>query len=129
VQAFYFIFIWTRGTLPRLRIDQLMGFAWKYLLPITLINLLLVAFERVLWAEADWFDIETVNISAAHAVRVLNPGLPWLFALINVLLSGALVVLWARFIGYRPEQYELKPRMMKEARGYVPVASPKGGGR
>ncbi len=121
LQAFYFIFIWTRGTLPRLRIDQLMSFAWKYLLPITLLNLVLVSFERVLWNEAGWIDIETVNVSAVHAVRVLSPGLPWLFAVVNIALSAALVVGWARFIGYRPERYELKPRLTKETSGYVPV--------
>ncbi|MFT4588611.1 MAG: NADH-quinone oxidoreductase subunit H [Candidatus Binatia bacterium] len=38
-----FCFIWVRGTLPRLRIDQLMNFAWKFMLPMTLINLLVVA--------------------------------------------------------------------------------------
>ncbi|MFN0095655.1 MAG: NADH-quinone oxidoreductase subunit NuoH [Dehalococcoidia bacterium] len=128
VQAFYFVFIWTRGTLPRLRIDQLMGFAWKFLLPVTLLNLVLVSFERVLWAEAGWVDIETVSISAIHNVRVLEPGLPWLFAALNIGLSAGLIFFWARFIGYRPEAYETKPRMVKDARGYVPVA-PKGGAR
>lgn len=33
------IFIWIRGTLPRLRMDQLMNFAWKFMLPLALINL------------------------------------------------------------------------------------------
>jgi NADH-quinone oxidoreductase subunit H len=32
------IFIWIRGTLPRLRMDQLMSFAWQFMLPMTLIN-------------------------------------------------------------------------------------------
>lgn len=35
-----FLFIWIRGTFPRLRIDQLMSFAWKFLLPLALTNLL-----------------------------------------------------------------------------------------
>jgi NADH-quinone oxidoreductase subunit H len=34
-----FIFIWVRGTLPRLRMDQLMNFAWRFMLPMALINL------------------------------------------------------------------------------------------
>jgi len=34
------IFIWIRGTLPRLRMDQLMGMAWKFMLPMTLLNLI-----------------------------------------------------------------------------------------
>jgi NADH-quinone oxidoreductase subunit H len=32
-------FIWIRGTLPRLRMDQLMGFAWKFMLPMALLNI------------------------------------------------------------------------------------------
>ena len=35
-----FVFIWIRGTLPRFRYDQLMGFAWKFLFPVAVVNLL-----------------------------------------------------------------------------------------
>jgi NADH-quinone oxidoreductase subunit H len=37
--ALIFVMIWLRGTLPRLRVDQLMGFAWKFLLPISIMNI------------------------------------------------------------------------------------------
>ena len=43
VMAFIFFLIWIRGTVPRLRIDQLMNFAWKFMLPMALINLLAAA--------------------------------------------------------------------------------------
>jgi NADH-quinone oxidoreductase subunit H len=41
-----FVFIWLRGTLPRLRQDQLMNFAWKFVLPLTIINLFIAAIWR-----------------------------------------------------------------------------------
>jgi NADH-quinone oxidoreductase subunit H len=40
---FVFTFVWMRGTLPRVRIDQLMNFAWKWLLPASLLNLFVTA--------------------------------------------------------------------------------------
>ncbi len=39
-----FTYIWVRGTLPRFRYDQLMHFAWSFLFPVALLNLLLTAF-------------------------------------------------------------------------------------
>ena len=43
-----FFFIWLRGTLPRLRQDQLMNFAWKFMLPMSLLNLLVAGAWRFL---------------------------------------------------------------------------------
>jgi NADH-quinone oxidoreductase subunit H len=39
-----FLFIWIRGTLPRFRYDQLMGFTWKFLFPVAMLNLLVTGF-------------------------------------------------------------------------------------
>jgi NADH-quinone oxidoreductase subunit H len=39
----FFIMIWFRGTLPRFRIDQLMAFNWKFLVPLSLANFLMIA--------------------------------------------------------------------------------------
>ncbi len=40
------LFIWVRGTLPRLRMDQLMNFAWKFMLPMALLNILVAGVWR-----------------------------------------------------------------------------------
>jgi NADH-quinone oxidoreductase subunit H len=39
-------FIWVRGTMPRVRMDQLMNFAWKFMLPLALINIVAAAAWR-----------------------------------------------------------------------------------
>ncbi|MGO9915728.1 MAG: complex I subunit 1/NuoH family protein, partial [Isosphaeraceae bacterium] len=40
VVFFIFLMFWIRATLPRLRVDRLMNFAWKYLVPLSIINVL-----------------------------------------------------------------------------------------
>lgn len=44
--ALIFAFIWVRGTLPRLRMDQLMNFAWEFILPMALINMFVAGVWR-----------------------------------------------------------------------------------
>ena len=39
VFCFLFLYIWVRGTLPRLRYDQLMNFGWRYLTPLAILNI------------------------------------------------------------------------------------------
>ncbi|HWD21357.1 MAG TPA: NADH-quinone oxidoreductase subunit NuoH [Verrucomicrobiae bacterium] len=41
--ALIFLFIWVRATLPRLRLDQLLNFSWRFLVPLGLVNLLAAA--------------------------------------------------------------------------------------
>jgi NADH-quinone oxidoreductase subunit H len=48
VFIFLFVYIWMRGTLPRFRYDQLMSFGWKFLLPVSIANVVLTA-AVILW--------------------------------------------------------------------------------
>jgi len=50
--VFVFILMWFRGTLPRLRIDQLLDFGWKFLTPVSLLNLMVMAFVVKLFQPA-----------------------------------------------------------------------------
>jgi NADH-quinone oxidoreductase subunit H len=40
---FVFLYIWVRGTTPRFRYDQLMGFGWKFLIPLAIANIIVAA--------------------------------------------------------------------------------------
>lgn len=41
---FFFVMVWLRGAFPRLRVDQLMNFGWKFLIPLTVVNIFSAAF-------------------------------------------------------------------------------------
>ena len=73
VAVFCFI-VWMRATLPRLRVDQLMAFAWKCLLPLAVINLFIIAAE-VLW---------------------LPESMPWIMVVLNFAFAGVLILLWSK---------------------------------
>jgi len=75
VLAVFFLIIWIRSTIPRLRIDQVMGFAWKFLMPLALINLIITGIQVLVWED----------------------GLPWPIIFLNLAIMAVLVVLWSKF--------------------------------
>ncbi|MBA7506767.1 NAD(P)H-quinone oxidoreductase subunit 1, chloroplastic [subsurface metagenome] len=75
VFAVFFLIFWVRSTIPRMRIDQVMAFAWKCLLPLALINLLITGIQVVAWPEV----------------------LPWAVIFLNLAIMAVLVVLWSKF--------------------------------
>jgi NADH-quinone oxidoreductase subunit H len=48
---FVFLFVWIRGTYPRLRYDRVMTFGWKVLLPVGLLNVMATAFVYTFWRQ------------------------------------------------------------------------------
>lgn len=68
VQIFIFGFIWLRGTLPRLRYDQFMKLGWKFLIPVSIVWILIVATARALRNEV---SLTTTQILAGGAVIIV----------------------------------------------------------
>jgi len=72
------VMIWLRGTLPRLRVDQLMGFAWKFLLPLSILNILVAGFahfipqENIVSKVAVWVVSLGILYTAAKGLNQLN---------------------------------------------------------
>lgn len=65
-----FVFVWLRGTLPRLRYDQFMQFGWKVLIPINLVWIMVVAAFRVL-RNRGWETNEMLFVIGIPLVAVL----------------------------------------------------------
>lgn len=74
--AVLFLMTWIRGTLPRLRIDQITSFAWKALLPLAAVNLAVSAVLSLLWPDpgtGELWAMATINgLIAVAALFVLG---------------------------------------------------------
>ena len=70
--CFIFVFIWLRGTLPRLRYDQFMAFGWKVLIPVSLVWIVAVATVRGRRVDGDLDrPIVLVGVGASCSLVVL----------------------------------------------------------
>ena len=78
-----FMFSWVRATLPRLRIDQLLAFAWKFLLPLSIINLFATALEVYFLRD----DAGTLATSDLWVMAGINFGV----AFVCLIIFGTLI--------------------------------------
>jgi NADH-quinone oxidoreductase subunit H len=112
VYALFFVMIWIRGAFPRLRIDQLMDFGWKFLIPLTLVNVVSAA----IWiALTRWGPEQGITFVAGW-----SPLARWGLAFVLTLaINAATYVLMAR--AYAQSQAE-RARLDDEALDLLPLS-------
>ena len=103
----YFLFIWFRGTLPRFRIDQLMAFAWKFLLPLSIVNVFAIGLEVLLWREYE--------LSAGVVLPI--------FAVVNLALSGILIYGWGNVMSRAYVKIPRRPRLVQDIEVPLPTGA------
>jgi NADH:ubiquinone oxidoreductase subunit H len=67
----YFVIGWIRCTVPRMRVDQWMGFAWKGLLPLAMLNLVIVAVEVVAFGSGADFPAWAILINVPACILLI----------------------------------------------------------
>jgi NADH-quinone oxidoreductase subunit H len=101
VGVFVFFASWVRATLPRLRLDQILAFAWKFLFPLSLINFLVLATEAIAWPDP------------TNSELVMMVGINWTVAIVAYLMMSRLVSLGA----------PMRPLRVARLQPDVPVAA------
>ncbi len=94
-----FLFIWVRATFPRLRIDQIMAFAWKFLMPLSFINLLSTSLEVYFLRDANG----SLTTNDLWIMTVINLGI----AAVCIPLFGSLIRDKVRPARWRPAAGEV----------------------
>jgi NADH-quinone oxidoreductase subunit H len=78
VLGFLFMYIWLRGTLPRLRYDQFMRFGWKRLIPTAVLWIMVVAAFRTVFDEVSnrtpWFVGFGIGLGIIFVILMIDPG-------------------------------------------------------
>ena len=87
VAVIIFILYWIRWTLPRFRYDQLMGLCWKVLLPLTLLNIVVIALLKLIF-----FPPGTDPATYSELLW-------WIIALIEIVFGIAAVIMLSRLSG------------------------------
>jgi len=82
---FMLTFIWIRWTLPRFRFDQLMQLGWKFMIPLALGYIMLIA--TTVWA----LDEKGVEFGVGYALILFAVNLPLTYVLFNVLDRGKII--------------------------------------
>jgi len=77
----YFVVLWIRMTLPRIRVDQVLNLGWKFLVPLSLINLIVVAFVWKILPGTDAIDslrdalLPSLVLFVVNIIMILGVGM------------------------------------------------------